>query len=349
MAEIVSKELMTELEKEMQSIFGKNTFSFEECLSLLLDGELSTFFSYIGESMKQLLSAEFTQLKQVVLVLLLVGILGSVFSVLSEAFENKQVSKMSQTVFFLLTATLLLGTYQSGSELCESFVVTQKEYMTFLLPTFCMVLSFSTGMATGYSYYQLTLFLLLGLQMLLQYVFFPVLRLYMSFALLNGIGGQKRFEKAQNLCGKVIEWGTRCGVYVGVGSLFLQGMLYPKIDESKRTVLKKGIGLIPGVGELSDSATQIVIASAELLRNCLGITGAVGLLVLVAVPFLKLFCMGIGMKFCASFLEIIGEKKISNLSAAVGNVQLYFVRILLCEVVLFLLSFAVIALCTNTT
>ena len=127
----------------------------------------------------------------------------------------------------------------------------------------------------------------------------------------------------------------------------LQGMLYPKLDASKRTLISKGISMIPGVGDISDSATQILIASAELTRNCLGIAGMIGLLLLVSIPMIKLLVYGLGMKVTSSVLVILGEKKISELVSDMGDAQLFFLRLLFCEAALIMISLAVIAMGTR--
>lgn len=347
MNEIISKELAQSIESKLGHMFQREEFSFETCFEYLLQGKVGETVSYLFNSMKQATVGELCILKEIGAILLLLGILGSVFAILSDSFENKQVSKMAQSVFMLLAAVLLFGVYQEGNRVCSDFFQTEKEYLQVLLPAFCMTLTITTGTTTGYSYYQLTLLILYFLQLILQYFFLPLIRLYVSFAILNGIGKQKRFEKAGELCEKAIEWGSRAGLYAGIGSYLIQGLLYPKLDGSKRSLVTKGIAMLPGIGEISDQAAQILIASAELTRNCLGIVGGIGLLILVFLPLAKLFLLGVGMKLCASFLEMLGEKRISELTGKMGNVELYFVRLMFCGTVLLLLSFAVIAFSTN--
>jgi stage III sporulation protein AE len=339
--------MMDEMEKAISCLFEKTSFSFENCFSLLFQGQIKECLCYVADYLRSVTVGSVIVCKEVLLTVLLLGILGCIFQIFSDSFENKQVSRIAQGIFVCLAAILLLGIYEQGYEMCKTFLENEEEFLKILLPAFCITLTVGTGAATGYSYYELTLFVLYIMQLFLQLVFFPLIHLYVVFVLLNSLERQKRFGQAQKLCQTVIEWGSRVGMYVGVGSFFIQGMLYPKLDGSKRSLVMKGIGMIPGIGEVSESASEVLIASAELTRNCLGIAGGISLILLAALPILKLTVSGAGMKLLGSVLEMVGEHKISALTNRIGTAQFYFVRMMLCEAGILLLSFAVIALCTN--
>ena len=342
-----SKNMIEQMEEEMCRLFPQTEFSFTHCLGLLWKGEIRACLGYLLDCLKKLTVCNVQAYRDVLLIVLFLGILGSIFQVFADSFENKQVSKIGQSLFVCLAAILLLGIYEQGFTICGDFLKNQQEFLKILLPAFCITLTIGSGALTGYSYYALTLSVLYVMQLFLQLVFFPLIRLYVVFSLLNCLGKQKRFEQAEKLCGRLVEWGSRVGMYVGIGSFLIQGMLYPKLDGTKRSVVMKGIAMIPGVGELSESASEVLIASAELTRNCLGIVGGAGLLLLVAFPITKLCLAGAGMKLLGSVLEMIGEHRISGFTAKIGTAQFYFVRLLFCELGLLLLAFAVIALCTN--
>lgn len=342
-----SEQMMQEMETQMNGMFGGTTFSFGKCFSMLMDGDMKGGITYLFQCLMDGLTGSVTASKNVLLIVLLLGILGSVFQILSDSFESRQVSKIGQYLFLLLAVILLMGVYENSYDICSGFIGTETEYLKLLLPAFCITLTVGSGMMTGYSYYAFTLFLLHIMQLLLQFVFLPCIRLYILFAVMNSVGRQKRFLKIQGLCEKVIEWGSRIGLYVGAGSFLIQGMLYPKLDGNKRSLVMKGIAMIPGIGDVSEGASGILIASAELTRNCIGIAGGIGLFVLVLIPIAKIAVSGAGMKLLSSVLEIIGEHTISDVMNKIGTAHFYFIRLLFCETVLILLSFAVIALCTN--
>ena len=107
---------------------------------------------------------------------------------------------MGQYIFVWLSAMVLLRITGQGNDICETFLRNEEEFLQLLLPLFCITLTITSGSITGYGYYQLTLLVLYYMQLLLHYIFFPLIQLYVAFVILNGIGRQKRFEQAQKLC-----------------------------------------------------------------------------------------------------------------------------------------------------
>lgn len=342
-----SKQMMEQMEAQMEGLFVESGFSFQTCFEFLFRGDVNACIEYIVTCLKNGTTLSIVTYKEILLCVLILGIIGSIFQLFADSFESKQISKISQGLFLCLASVLLLGIYEQGYEICGSFLEKQGDFLKILLPAFCITLTVGSGAATGYSYYELTLLVLSYMQYFLQLVFFPLIRLYVVFSLLNSFEKQGRFKQIQKLCARIIEWGSRVGLYVGVGSFMIQGMLYPKLDGTKRSMLMKGITLIPGIGEVSESTSQVLIASAELTKNCFGIVGGIGLILLVAFPLLKIMIAGAGMKLLGSLLEILGEHNISELSSKIGTAQFYYVRLLLCEAGLLLTAFAVISLCTN--
>ena len=160
MDDYISQDMMTQLTKEMSKLFSQYDFSFVECFKLLLSGDLKEAASYVTEGIKESTVLVFTECKEILITLLLIGIMGSIFQLLSDSFENKQVSKIAQSIFLFLAATLLLGLYQKGNDLCSGFLETEGEFMRIILPVFCITLTVINGSATGYSFYQMTLFVL---------------------------------------------------------------------------------------------------------------------------------------------------------------------------------------------
>ena len=339
--------ILENMENQMAALFGEMNFSYRTFFSMLWNGRISESLAYLSQCIKSLGFAQISAGKKLLLTVLFLGILGSILQLLSESMLQKQIAQTGQYLLVCIAATILLGICEEGYQICSAFLEKEERFLQILLPAFCITLTLGSGAVTGYGYYQLTLLILYYMQLVLRCVFFPAIRIYAALVLLNNLGKKKRFEQMQNLCKQIIEWGTKAGMYVGIASFWLQGSLSPKLDANRRNLLIKGIGMIPGIGDISDNASSILIGAVQLTESCLGIAGAAGILLLLIVPALKAGAAGIGMKLLGSVLQMLGEHRISGISDQIGTAQFYFVRLMLCEAGILLVSFAVIALCTS--
>ncbi len=347
LTQVLPSEMLENMENQMAALFGEMNFSYRTFFGMLLEGRIQEGIAYLSECIKGLGVSQISAGKKLLLSVLLMGILGSILQLVSESAIQKQIAQTGQYLLVCIAATILLGICEEGYQICSAFLAKEEQFLQILLPVFCMTLTLESGAVTGYGYYQLTLLILYYMQLVIKCVFFPAIRVYAALVLLNNLGKKKRFEQMQNLCKQVIEWGTKAGMYVGIGSFWLQGSLYPKLDANRRNLLIKGVGMIPGIGDISENASSILIGALQLTKSCLGIAGAAGILLLLIVPILKVGAAGVGMKLIGSLLQMLGEKRISEIADQIGTAKFCFVRLLLCEAGILLISLAVIALCTS--
>ena len=127
-----------------------------------------------------------------------------------------------------------------------------------------------------------------------------------------------------------------------VGINIIQGMLAPAIDTIKRSAITKTAEAIPGVGKVFGGVTDMVLATAVLIRNGIGITGAGILLAICAVPVIQMFLMMIMYKTTAAFVQPISDKRITSCMSSVSEGYELLVKIIFATAMLFLITIAVL-------
>ena len=83
----------------------------------------------------------------------------------------------------------------------------------------------------------------------------------------------------------------------------LQSMVAPALDAWKRTAAQKAIAAIPGLGDLAEGTAQVLLGSAVLVKNSLGMFVGILLAVLLVVPLLKIAAYG-----CLLYTSFAGGK-----------------------------------------
>lgn len=107
------------------------------------------------------------------------------------------------------------------------------------------------------------------------------------------------------------------GMVTGVG--IFQAVLTPAIDNVKNGVLEKAISALPGIGNAARSIVEMLLGSAAVIKNGLGIVLVIMLFGLCAVPLLKILLTMAAVKGAAAFMGIISDKRLTSCVNKAGD------------------------------
>ncbi len=334
---------MSEITKVLSSVFPETQVSFEQIFTQLLSGNFSNSIKLFIEFLKQALFQGILESKQIFLILLLIGILGAVLGSLTEVFTNRQVIRFAHYFIYLMLAVFLLKSFQLSLSISQQAVSLVVDFMRAFLPVYCISLCLGSGVATAYGYYQMVFFIIFVLESVLLSVFIPICECYAFLVVMNGVAKEKRFDGILHMLDKMISGGVKVILVLTVGSSLLQSMITPAIDNVNTKLLQKSIGAIPGLGDITDSMTDIFLSSALLVKNSLGAAALICLVFICILPLLKLFCLGAAIKLAGALIGIFGEKKQVHFIEQMSNGSFYIFKVTLCAMAMFFISIAMIA------
>ena len=105
--------------------------------------------------------------------------------------------------------------------------------------------------------------------------------------------------------------------------------------------------MVPGVGDISGSVTDMVIGSAMLIKNGIGAAALVALIFVCAIPLVKLLVIMLAYYLLAAILQPVSDELITGCLAGMGTgVKLLF-QAVFAVLVLFLLTIALTAAMTG--
>ncbi len=123
----------------------------------------------------------------------------------------------------------------------------------------------------------------------------------------------------------------------------VQSVIVPALDGLKITAFKKTLAAIPGAGGVASGMSELMLGSAVLIKNSMGVLFLLLLLFVCIVPLCKLFLVGSFMKCGAALTGIVSDKKISGCVDRVGEGCFLLVKCLLTSVALFMIVIGVVA------
>lgn len=111
--------------------------------------------------------------------------------------------------------------------------------------------------------------------------------------------------------------------------------------------MTKTVEAIPGIGNTFGSMTDVVLGTTVLIKNGIGMAGAVILLAGCLVPVVQMAVLTFFYKLAAALVQPVSDKRITGCISSVSSGYELLLKVLCTVLVLFLLTIAVAAAATS--
>lgn len=127
----------------------------------------------------------------------------------------------------------------------------------------------------------------------------------------------------------------------------IKGLISPMLDSLKGTAITKLAGMIPGAGGAVDAVAGMVLGSGVLIKNSIGVAAMCVIVMLCAIPVIKLFVFAYGCKAAGAFLEPVADKNYTEcINGMYEGVRLLMVSSMNVGI-MFLITLAIVCASTN--
>lgn len=338
---------LDELETGMEKLFPEYNLSLNDLLEEIMTGDILGAMAQFLEGIISGMSLSASGMKNLFVWLIILGVVAAVMTHFIEIFDKHQVADLGfYFVYLLMTAVLLKCFSQimlTASETIENIVL----FVKLLVPTYLLSVGLATGTTTVGAYYQLILLLIYGTEKILVGVVIPLVYSLCILSLINGIWVEEKLGLLIKLVEKIIGWILKAALGIVTGVSIFQSVITPVIDSVKSSTLQKMISAIPGVGNAADGVVDLVVGSAVVIKNSIGIVLLILLLVLCAAPLLQIFLTALLLKGAASLMGIVGNKRITVCVDHTGDASMLLFRTAGTAMFLFLITLSILATATN--
>ncbi len=328
--------LIPDYDLDMWEIWGK-----------ILQGKITEAAMLLWEGIKGKLLSELAGMKNIFASILILGIISALFANFSDVFQNHQIADISFYFLYLLLMSVLMKAFLTAADIAGQTVENIVLFIKMFIPTYFMAVGAATGATTGAVYYQFTLVLAYGVEKIIFSLLIPLIYSYVLLALLNGIWAEERLALLLDFLKKGIGAGLKVAMGVITSLSLFQSMIAPVLDSLKVSAVKKAVGAIPGIGNLAEGVTEMVIGSAVLIKNSIGVLMLLLLLAICLIPLAKLFLIACMMKGSAALVGIVSDKRITGCTDRVGDGSLLLFKAAFTAVALFMITIAVVAYTTG--
>ncbi|MBO5208222.1 MAG: stage III sporulation protein AE [Lachnospiraceae bacterium] len=338
---------LEEAEKSFQSLFPEYQFDGKQVLSLITKGEIMEALKLLLSGLLDSAKAQVGEIKSLFVMILILGITAALFSNFADVFQSHQVSDIAFYFVYLLLIAVLLKVFVSASDVVKEMLNQLTTFMQLFIPAYLLAVVTAAGTVSASAYYQLFLIVVYLLEKGYLSLLLPLIYCFVLLSIINGIWMEEKLNLLLDFIQKIVEGSVKITIGIITGFGILQSLISPVIDVLESSAVKKVISVIPGIGNLTEGMFEMVIGSAVLIKNSIGIFITIVMLFVCALPILKLLLLSGALKVSAALIGIISDKRMTNCANRVGDGSLLLLKVALSAIGLFIISIALIASSTN--
>lgn len=338
---------LDKLEEGMRTLFPGNNVSLSDLMTEVMSGDILGALVHLMQGSISDMAGQLNGMKNIFVWLLVLGIVSALMTHFVEVFDKHQIADISFYFMYLLFSAILLKCFSQAAQTAVETIENVVLFIKLLVPTYLISVGISTGTTTVGAYYQLLLLMIYGVENVLIKCVVPFIYSFCMLSVLNGIWMEEKLSLLVELLEKGIGWVLKAAVGIVTGVSIFQAVITPVIDSVKASTLQKALSAIPGVGNAADGVVELVLGSAVVIKNTIGIVLLILLLVLCAAPLLKIFLIACLLKGAAAFMGIVSDKRITACANRTGDAGMLLFKTAGTALLLFLITISVVATATN--
>ena len=281
--------------------------------------------------------------KPVLASIIFLVLIAAVFSGFSEVFQNRQISQTAFFLVYLSVITVGIRNFQVAAGEVQQGLENLILFMRVLCPVYFVCMAVAVGSISAIAFYNLALFLIFLVELVILKWIVPLIQIALLMEILNNLTEEEFLSKAAELLRLVIGWSLKSLLALVTGIGFIERIISPAADQVKRSAWTKGVGMIPGIGDIVSGTSEVVLGSAVLLKNGVGIAGALLVTGVVMIPVINMGILTILYKGTAARIQPVSDKRIVEAISFTGEGYHMLLKTVLATAVLFLVTLAVAA------
>lgn len=281
-------------------------------------------------------------------------ILLTVFSMflqsLQNAFEQNSVSKVAYAIVYMVLIILALNSFHVAIEYTKDTIDLMISFLMALIPLLLALIAASGGLISAAFFHPVLMFLMNTSGILIQFVVLPLLFFSAILSIVSTLTEHYKVTQLAQLFRNFAIGILGAFMTIFLGVISVQGASSAVADGVTIRTAKFVTGnFIPVIGRMFTDATDTVISASVLLKNTVGLSGVIILLLITTFPAIKILMISFVYKLAASLLQPLGGGPVIKCLDIISKSMIYIFAALAIVSLMFFLSITVIIASGNIT
>lgn len=339
----------SEIDEFLNNKKATNTLTLESVMNYLISGNLTGLCREILNALTHALFSEVSTGSRLIGQILALGILGAIFTNFSSVFQNSQISETGFFITYLLLFTFLAMSLMESINLSANVVKDILEFMRVLMPAYFLAVAFAGGSVSAVAMYEFTLWIMTAGQWFLNTVMLPLVRVYVLLEMAGNLAKEEFLSKMTELLEQLAAWGIKTVPGLVLGFHLIQSLILPYVDSLKQGTVQKAVSMIPGIGQGAAAMAQLLVGSGVLIKNTIGMAAVIILMILIAMPVIKLLILLLLYQCVAAVMEPVCDKRLVNCVSAAAKGQKMMLQVVIAAALILVITIAIVCAGTNVT
>lgn len=287
---------------------------FENSLQGKLDQNIIT--NIIGKILGTELQESLKMLASILLIIIIYGLMKTI----SENLGNHQTGKVGHFIQTIILITVLMKIYTQILQIVKGTLETISNFTYMLLPVF-MSLSISTGNITTSTGVQSIILIAINIiTTFINQILIPIIIVATVIGIISNISDEVHMNKLSKYMKSITIWLLCIFLTIFTCVLSLESNLGQGVDQFTSKTTKTAVStFVPVVGKILGDTVESVLGCTNVIKNAVGTIGVVGIMVIAAVPLIRIGLTTIFIYLISGLAEIVADEKIVYVLEQMGD------------------------------
>ncbi|MBE5939046.1 MAG: hypothetical protein E7266_01495 [Lachnospiraceae bacterium] len=335
---------------DAQSLMDEYTdseFNISDSITDMQNGESTGWLKKIYSMLKDNITKEIAYNKDALVKVMFIALGTAVLTNFSSAFGSEGASEVGTAMSYIILTGYLFAGFGMIYNVALETVGVIENFMNAMVPAYFLSMGISGSATSAAAFYEIALFVVTIVCKLVGKFMIPAVMIYVVILIVNNIYSINYLSKLADLIRMVVLWGLKTMMGVVLGINVIQGIILPSVDAVKGKTVTKIVKLIPTIGNSAGTVADLIIGSGMVIKNAVGTTMVIGLILICSIPILKIVIYVLMYKVAGALIQPITDGRINDSVDAVTEGGKLLLQTTLYSMSLFAAGIAIICIATN--
>lgn len=330
--------------------YAKENFPEMDTNNLLnqaLTGNIDKNILY--EGLLTILGEEFIGGITILATIIAIIIIHSVIKSITDNLGNEGAGNVAYFVEYILIIGILMANFSLILSNIRESIQNVSGYINSLIPILLALITTMGNIVTASFVQPLIIFSIVFITNAINNFIIPIILVATIIAIVGNLSEKVQIGKLSKFFKSSILWILGISITIFTSILSIEGSITSNLDGLTLKGIKTATStFVPIVGKALGESADTVLGCTNIIKNGIGVVGIIMVVVICAVPIIKLAVLTVVYYFTAAVCEPVADKKIVDVIGQIAGTFKVLLAIMFFVAVMFIIGIAMVLKISNS-
>ena len=318
-----------------------------DLLNQALTGSIDKNILY--KSLLKVLGNEFILGITTISTIIAIIIIHSIIKSISENLANKGVGQIAYFVEYVLIVGILMSNFSVILSSIRNSIQDVTGYINSLVPILLALVTTMGNIVTVNFIQPLIIFSIVFITNAINNFIIPIVLVATIIGIVGNLSEKVQIGKLSKFFKSSVLWVLGIIITIFTSILSVEGTITSNLDGLALKGIKTATTtFVPIVGKALGESADTVLGCTNIIKNGIGVVGIIMVIIICAVPIIKLAVLTIAYYFTAAICEPVADKKIVDVIGQIAGTFKVLLAIMFFVATMFIIGFAMVLKISNS-